>query len=179
MESLDFERKQKQQQNPSTSGEQTTKAEVAKMETTATRKVTVACPFCGRMNRVDLSRAQDRPKCGECGRPILLDRPLHADEGSFGRLIADAQVPVLVDFYADWCGPCRMMAPILDEMARTRMGQVLVVKVDTDRNPRLAAQFGIRSLPTVMVFRGGAPVATEIGALPRPRLEQLVDQALR
>ena len=141
------------------------------------RKATVQCPFCGRMNRVDLARAADRPKCGECGRPILLDRPLPLTDESFDRVISDSEVPVLVDFYADWCGPCKMMAPVLDEVARARVGSVLVAKLDTDRNPGVARRFGIASIPTLIAFRGGREVARELGAVPRPRLEMLIDRA--
>ena len=149
------------------------------MEATAQqRKVTVTCPFCGRLNRVDLARAADRPKCGECARPILLDRPVALHDDDFDRVIADAQVPVLVDFYADWCGPCKMVAPIMDELARARMGSVLVAKMDTDRNPRTAQRFQIASIPTVMVFKGGEPVARQVGALPRPGYEALLDKAM-
>ncbi|SOD03944.1 thioredoxin [bacterium JGI 053] len=150
------------------------------MDTTASagRKVTVACPFCGRLNRVDLARAGDRPKCGECSRPILLDRPIALSDADFDRVIADAQVPVLVDFYADWCGPCKMVAPIMDELARARLGSVLVAKLDTDRNQQTAQRFQIASIPTVMVFKGGAPVARQVGALPRPGYEALIDKAL-
>ena len=144
----------------------------------AGRKVTVACPFCGRLNRVDLARAGDRPKCGECTRPILLDRPIALSDADFDRVIADAQVPVLVDFYADWCGPCKMVAPIMDELARSRLGTVLVAKLDTDRNQQTAQRFQIASIPTVMVFKDGAPVAAQIGALPRAGYEALIDRAM-
>ena len=146
--------------------------------TSAGRKVTVACPFCGRLNRVDLARAGNRPKCGECTRPILLDRPVALTDADFDRVIADAQVPVLVDFYADWCGPCKMVAPIMDELARSRLGTVLVAKLDTDRNQQTAQRFQIASIPTVMVFKGGAPVARQVGALPRPGYEALIDKAM-
>lgn len=144
---------------------------------TQTRKATVRCPFCGKLNRVDLTRAQDRPKCGECGRPILLDRPIAVTEQDLDRVVQDAEVPVLVDFYADWCAPCKIMAPLLDELARTRMGEVLVTKLDTDRNPSISARFGIRGIPTLIAFRGGKEVAREVGAVPRPRLEALVERA--
>jgi len=146
--------------------------------TSAQRKVTVACPFCGRLNRVDLARAGDRPKCGECSRPILLDRPVALSDADFDRVIADAQVPVLVDFYADWCGPCKMVAPIMDELARSRLGSVLVAKLDTDRNQQTAQRFQIASIPTVMVFKGGQVAAKQIGALPRAGYEALIDRAM-
>ncbi|HET7462536.1 MAG TPA: thioredoxin [Longimicrobium sp.] len=150
------------------------------MDTTQTqRKATVDCQFCGRLNRVDLARAADRPRCGECGRPILLDRPLALSDASFDRVIADAQVPVLVDFYADWCGPCKMVAPIMDELARSWMGSVLVAKLDTDRNQEVARRFEIASIPTVMVFRNGKVAAKQIGALPKMAYEGLLEQAKR
>src|SRR5688572_21776697 len=146
--------------------------------TSAARKVTVACPFCGRLNRVNLARAADRPKCGECSRPIPLDRPVSLSDADFDRVIADAQVPVLVDFYADWCGPCKMVAPIMDELARSRLGSVLVAKLDTDRNQQTAQRFQISSIPTVMVFKDGKVAAKQVGALPRPGYESLIDRAM-
>ena len=146
------------------------------MEAASGTKATVPCQFCGRLNRVDLARAADRPKCGECGRPILLDRPLHVPEAAFDRVVADAAVPVLVDFYADWCGPCKIIAPLLDEVARERTGRVLVAKVDTDRSPALSQRFGISSIPMLAVFSGGREVARELGAIPKPRIEALLDR---
>ena len=94
------------------------------------------------------------------------------------RVIADAQVPVLVDFYADWCGPCKMVAPIMDELARSRLGSVLVAKLDTDRNQQTAQRFQISSIPTVMVFKDGKVAAKQVGALPRPGYEALIDRAM-
>jgi thioredoxin 2 len=146
---------------------------------TAQQKATVACAHCGRLNRVDLARAADGPRCGACGRPILLDRPMRLTDAAFDRVVADSAVPVLVDFYADWCGPCKMMAPVLDQVARERTGRVLVAKVDTDANPVVSQRFGIRSIPTLVAFRGGAEVARELGALPKPRLDALIDRALK
>ncbi len=140
-------------------------------------KATVRCPFCSRLNRVDLTRVADRPKCGECGRPILLDRPLAVGDLDFERVVSEAEVPVLVDFYADWCGPCKTMAPVLDEVAHDRPGRLLVLKLDTDRNPETASRFGIRGIPTLILFRGGREVARETGAVPRPRLDVLLDSA--
>ncbi|HEX2095638.1 MAG TPA: thioredoxin [Longimicrobiaceae bacterium] len=149
-------------------------------ETTTTgRRATVRCASCGKLNRVDLARAADRPKCGSCGRPILLDRPQVLTDADFDRVVGDAGVPVLVDFYADWCGPCKIMAPTIDQLARDRMGSALVAKVDTDRNPGVAARFGIRSIPTLIAFRGGREVGRELGAVPRPRLDALLDAAGR
>ena len=141
------------------------------------RKATVRCASCGKLNRVDMARAADGPKCGQCGNAIRLDRPLALTDAEFARVVRDAEVPVLVDFYADWCGPCKMMAPVLDQVAAQRMGNVLVAKVDTDANPMVSQRFGIRSIPTLIVFRGGREVAREMGAVPRPRLDALVSAA--
>lgn len=138
---------------------------------------TLPCPSCGTLNRVDLSRAADGPKCGRCAKAIPLDRPLPLSDAAFERVVADAGVPVLVDFYADWCGPCKMMAPVLDDLARQRAGRLLVAKVDTDRNPMAAQRHGITSLPTLVVLSGGREVGRELGAIPRPRLDALVDRA--
>jgi thioredoxin 2 len=135
---------------------------------------TVACPFCSTLNRVDLQRIDDRPKCGNCGRPILLDRPVRMSDNDFERTIKDADVPVLVDFYADWCGPCKIMAPLLDDIARARAGALLVGKLDTDRNPGVSARFGIRGIPTLILFRGGSEAGREVGAVPRARIEALL-----
>ncbi len=136
---------------------------------------TVPCPHCDRLNRVDLSRVADHPRCGECGKPILLDRPLRVTDETFDRVVQDTRVPVLVDFHADWCGPCKAMAPVLDELAGDRAGRVLVAKLDTDRNQRTAARFGIRGIPTLIVFRDGREAARQTGAVGRGVLEGLLD----
>ena len=129
-------------------------------------RLTVRCQFCATWNRVRASRVADRPKCGQCARPILLDRPLPLDDESFERTVQESEVPVLVDFYADWCGPCKMMAPSVDRLAATYQGKVLVAKLDTDRAQRTAARFQIRGIPTTIVFKGGHEAARQSGALP-------------
>jgi thioredoxin 2 len=142
-----------------------------------TRKVTVTCQFCLTLNRVDLSRAEQRPKCGECGKPILLDRPVKVTDDDFQQVIGGADVPVVVDFHADWCGPCKIMAPVLDEFAHAHRGAVLVAKLDTDRSPMTPQQFGIRGIPTLIVFKNGQEVARRTGAVPREELESLLAAA--
>jgi thioredoxin 2 len=136
-----------------------------------------ACPFCDTLNRVDLGRIDQRPKCGQCGRPILLDRPIRLGDNDFERIVQDADVPVLVDFYADWCAPCKVMAPMLDDIARTRAGHVLVGKLDTDRNPTMAVRFAIRGIPTLILFRDGKEAGRLVGAQPRARLDELLRSA--
>jgi thioredoxin 2 len=147
-------------------------------EATLSRKVTIRCLFCGALNRVDVVRAiEHQPKCGECQRPILLDRPVKVTDEEFDRVIQDAEVPVIVDFYADWCGPCKIMAPIFDELAAEQQGKVLVAKLDTDRNPATAEKLGIRGIPTLLVFASGREVARQVGAVPKQLLEDLLLKA--
>ena len=137
---------------------------------------TVACPFCDTLNRVDLSRIGQHPKCGTCGKPILLDRPLAVSDANFAQVTADTTAPVVVDFYADWCGPCKIMAPLLDDAARRRAGELLIVKLDTDRNPVTGQRFGIRGIPTLIAFRGGKEVARRVGAVPPAELEAFLNE---
>lgn len=138
------------------------------------RFVTVRCPFCLKANRIDLARAKDRPTCGECGRPFLLDRPLKVTGEDFDRTVLEAEVPVLVDFYADWCGPCKVMAPALDEVARETTGEVLVVKLDTDAAPEVAQRYGIRGIPALILFQNGQEKARVTGALGQAGILELL-----
>jgi thioredoxin 2 len=136
---------------------------------------TVACPFCDTLNRVDLARIEQHPKCGKCGKPILLDRPIAVSDANFAQVTTDSTVPVVVDFYADWCGPCKIMAPLLDDAARRRAGQLLVVKLDTDRNPVTGPRFGIRGIPTLIAFKNGKEVARRVGAVPPAELDAFLN----
>ena len=138
------------------------------------RPIVVMCVFCGTVNRVDLNRLSEGPRCGNCGRPMRLDRPLPVTDAVFEKLIKGSSVPVLVDFYADWCGPCKVMAPVLDEFARQRTGEVLVLKLDTEANPATPARFGIRGIPTLIVFEQGQEVKRQVGAVQAADLEKLV-----
>src|SRR5436305_124289 len=127
-----------------------TTAAGSKMDAEA-KHLTLRCQFCETWNRIDASRATDRPKCGKCGKPMLLDRPFPLNEETFSRTIEDAEVPVLVDFYADWCGPCKMMAPAVDEIASSYKGRALVGKLYTDQAQCTASFFNIRGIPTTIV----------------------------
>lgn len=142
---------------------------------TGERKATLRCSFCLKLNRLDMDRAADRPKCGECGRPFLLDRPVKIGGDDLDRVVRESDVPALIDFYADWCGPCKIMAPVLDELAADRVGEILVGKLDTDLNPQVSASFEIRGIPTLILFRGGAEVARQTGAVPRSALDDMLD----
>lgn len=141
---------------------------------TDSKPVTIRCPHCQRLNRVDLGRAGHAPKCGSCSKPLRLDHPFKVTAADFDRTIKDAAVPVLVDFYADWCGPCKMMAPTLDQIARDRVGKALFLKVDTEHDKNLAARFAIRGIPTIIVFRNGQESGRHVGLAQRHELERLL-----
>jgi thioredoxin 2 len=138
------------------------------------KRLTLRCQFCDTWNRIDAARAGDRPKCGNCGRPILLDRPWILTEDSFDRTIAETDVPVLVDFYADWCGPCKVMAPLVDQLAASRTGRALVAKLNTDFAQATSRKFQVMSIPTTIVFRAGKEAARMTGAVPYAELERLL-----
>jgi thioredoxin 2 len=146
---------------------------MATSATQATRPVVITCPFCLAANRVDLARLSAGPKCAKCGKPLRLDRPQKVTDQDFERTINGASVPVLVDFYADWCGPCKVMAPTLDQFAQQRAGEVLVLKLDTDASPLTAARFGIRGIPTLIAFQGGTERGRHVGLADMKALEHL------
>ena len=140
-------------------------------------RVTVRCPFCLKLNALDLSRAGDRPACGDCGKPMLLDRPVKVTAEDFDRTVLGSTAPVLVDFYADWCGPCKMVAPLVDEIAGAHTGEMLVAKVDTDRAQDIVQRLGIRGVPTVILFKGGEEMARSVGFEPE-KVRDMVEQAM-
>jgi thioredoxin 2 len=144
----------------------------------ATKHLTLRCQFCDTWNRIDASRAADRPKCGKCSKPMLLDRPYPLTEETFARTIQEAEVPVFVDFYANWCGPCKLIANFVDEMAATYQGRALVAKLDTDRAPKTSASLDIRGLPLTMVFKNGREFARQMGAAPKATLVAMLDKSL-
>jgi thioredoxin 2 len=150
---------------------------MATTKTDAPRRLTLRCVTCSTWNRIDAARAANRPKCGKCGTPMQLDHPVPLDDDTFARTIAESEVPVLVDFYADWCGPCKMMAPFVDQLAREQQGAALIAKLDTDRAQRTAGGFGIRGIPTVIVFKAGKESARRVGAVQKRDLESLLAQA--
>ena len=134
---------------------------------------TLACQFCGQLNKVNLDRHADRPKCAKCAKPFLVDRPVKVTEDNFDATVLKSEVPVLVDFYADWCGPCRVMAPVLDEIAEANAGKLLVAKVDTEASPAVSQRYGIRSIPFFGRFENGQMVKTAVGAVGREGLAEL------
>ena len=137
--------------------------------------LTYRCAACGGVNRVAAERADDRPVCGRCKAALDLSaKPVDVTDDELERLLRSAPVPVLVDFHATWCGPCRAVAPLVADVARAHAGRAIVVKVDIDKNRRAADQVGVSGVPTFAVFKDGALTRKQVGALPRPALEQLL-----
>jgi thioredoxin 2 len=134
-----------------------------------------ACPHCGRKNRVPAA-ASGRPRCGHCHQalPWIVD----AGEDTFTEVAEKATVPVLVDLWAPWCGPCRMVSPALEQVATELAGRLKLVKVNVDNAPRLQQRFGVQAIPTLLILRDGEVAARQTGAAPAAALRTWVDQTL-
>ncbi|RCG31614.1 thioredoxin [Sphaerisporangium album] len=135
----------------------------------------VSCPKCGRGNRVPAASG-GRPRCGDCGEPL----PWIADagDGDFAEVVEASSVPVVVDFWAEWCGPCRVVSPVLEQLAHELAGRIKLVKVDVDKAPKLAERYGIQAVPTLMIMKDGQVAAQRAGAASGPALRAWIDQTL-
>ncbi len=136
----------------------------------------IVCPHCGGVNRVRGDRPAQEAKCGRCHAPLFTGEPVPLTSADFDRHLQRSDVPLVVDFWADWCGPCKMMAPEFARAARDLEPRVRLGKLDTERNQDIAARYGIRSIPTTILFQGGREVARISGAMDHQRLVGWVRQ---
>ena len=140
----------------------------------STSAQTVVCPDCQSANRIPAARLGDDPRCGKCKQPIFAGRPVALTDQTFDRHLSRSEVPLVVDFWAPWCGPCKMMAPFFERAASELEPNVRLVKINTDENPMLAQRYQINSIPTTAVFKGAREVARQPGAMNLPQLLQWI-----
>lgn len=139
--------------------------------------IIVACGHCHRKNRLDLSRLDADPRCGVCKQALFTGQPVSLNAAQF-RTHASADLPLIVDFWAPWCGPCLQFAPVFEQAAASIEPRARLVKINTEDEQALAGQYGIRSIPTLMLIRGGKEVTRMAGALPAAQFRQWVSQQL-
>jgi thioredoxin 2 len=139
----------------------------------------LVCPHCGTTNRVQPGDLGKAPDCGRCHQALFTGHPVALDEAGFQRHLSRSQIPLLVDFWAPWCGPCRMMAPAFEQAARQLEPRVRLAKVNTDEAQSLGAQLGIRSIPTLALFVGGRELARQAGAMGAADIVRWTEAQLR
>lgn len=146
------------------------------MTTEPAERLLLACPHCLTANRVPAARLAEGPSCGKCHAPLLDGKPVALEERTFDDFIARTELPVVVDFWAAWCGPCRMMAPAFERAAAELKTKVRFAKLDTEAAQGIAARYGIRSIPTMILFKGGREANRVSGALDQRSIQEWVQR---
>ena len=141
-------------------------------------KINIVCPHCFKINAIPKKDSYAKANCGSCKNSLLDTNPVELDESNFDHVIVNSDIPVIVDFWAPWCGPCKMMAPIFNDVAKKYPLKALFVKVNTEALPDMGARFGIRSIPTLVVYKNSAEKQRVSGALDPLRLSNLVNESL-
>ena len=141
-------------------------------------KINIVCPHCFKINAIPKKDSYAKANCGSCKNSLLDTNPVELDESNFDHVIVNSDIPVIVDFWAPWCGPCKMMAPIFNDVAKKYPLKALFVKVNTEALPNMGARFGIRSIPTLVVYKNGVDKQRVSGALDPLRLSNLVNESL-
>ena len=138
--------------------------------TAAPDSLHIVCPDCNAVNRIQTSRFEDRPRCGSCKEPLFTGAPAILDEGNFDKQISRNDIPVVVDFWAPWCGPCKMMAPAFESAAAELEPRVRLAKLNTEEFQSIAAKYNIQSIPTLAIFKHGREVLRQAGAMQQDQL---------